>query len=88
MTFWNDQLRGTAINRGASLSHDERIRMTGSNYVQIQVDIGNPAGSWRTMNTVMNNAQIIAHAMQSLSNMQPGKRIRAVDENGRVVDML
>lgn len=62
--------------------------MTGNEYVQIQVDIGNPAGSWRTMNTVMNNAQIIAHAMQSLANRYPEKRIRAVDQSGRLMDML
>lgn len=62
--------------------------MTDSDYVQIQVDIGNPAGSWRTLNTVMNYPQYIAHAMKQLANMNPGKRIRAVDENGRLVDML
>lgn len=62
--------------------------MSDSGYVQIQVDIGNPAGSWRTLNTVMNNAQIIGHSMKQLANRYPDKRIRAVDENGRLVDML
>ena len=61
--------------------------MSDSDYVEIQVDIGNPAGSWRTMNTVINNAQFIGHAMHSLANRYPEKRIRAV-QDGRVVDML
>ena len=37
---------------------------------------------------MVNNAQIIAHGISRLSQRMPGKRIRAVDENGRVVDML
>ncbi len=62
--------------------------MSDGDYIQIQVDIGNPSGSWRTLSTTMNNAQYIAHAMKQLSNRYPDKRIRAVDANGRLVDML
>lgn len=60
--------------------------MSSNSFIQIQADYGN--GSWRTLSTVMNNAQYIAHAMKSVSRMHPTKRIRAVDSNGRLVDML
>ncbi len=62
--------------------------MSDSEYIQIQVDIGTPSGTWRTMNTVVNYSDYIAHAMKQLANSNPGKRIRAVDSNGRLVDML
>ena len=60
--------------------------MVDNGYIQIQADYGN--GSWRTLNTVMNNSQYIAHAMKSVAKMHPTKRVRAVDNNGRLVDML
>lgn len=55
-------------------------------YIQIQADYGN--GSWRTLNTVINNIQYIAHAMKSVKSMHPAKRVRAIDAQGRLVDMM
>lgn len=60
--------------------------MVADGYIQIQADYGN--GSWRTLSTTMNNAQYIAHAMKSVARMHPNKRVRAVDNNGRLLDML
>ena len=60
--------------------------MSDNGYVYIQAEY--VGGIWQTLSTVMNNAQIIAHSMKSLGQRMPDKRIRAVDENGRVVDML
>ncbi|CAN1544573.1 hypothetical protein MCEMIH15_01902 [Caulobacteraceae bacterium] len=60
--------------------------MVADGYIRIQADYGN--GSWRTLNTVMNNSQYIAHAMKSVAKMHPKKRVRAVDSDGRLVDML
>ena len=60
--------------------------MVADGYIQIQADYGN--GSWRTLNTVMNNSQYITHAMKSVAKMHPTKRVRAVDSDGRLVDML
>jgi hypothetical protein len=60
--------------------------MPENSYVQIQADYGN--GSWRTLSTVVNNAQYIAHAMKNVAKIHPTKRIRAVDSSGRLVDML
>ena len=60
--------------------------MVADGYIQIQADYGN--GGWHTLNIVMNNSQYISHAMKSISKMHPTKRVRAVDSNGRLVDML
>jgi hypothetical protein len=59
--------------------------MTANGNIQIQADF---SGNWRTVSHVMNNSQYITHAMKSVSKMHPTKRIRAVDSNGRLVDML
>ena len=59
--------------------------MADNGYIQIQADF---SGNWRTVSHVMNNSQYIDHAMKSVAKMHPTKRVRAVDSNGRLVDML
>ena len=54
-------------------------------YVSIQAQV---SGLWRTYNNVQNNLQHIAMCMQELQRQFPDSRIRAVDANGRVVDIL
>jgi hypothetical protein len=57
-----------------------------SDYIQIQMEQG--AGSWRACNTTINNSQFIVHSMRNLKKIHPNKRIRAVDKDGRLVDMM
>jgi hypothetical protein len=45
-------------------------------------------GMWRTFQVTLNNPQLILSAMQSLKNRLPSFRVRAVDADGRVVDIL
>lgn len=56
------------------------------NIVHIQYQVS--TGSWLTINSARNDAQYIAHAMRQAQNMLPGHRIRAIDEAGRLVDLL
>ena len=55
--------------------------------VEIQVlDISN---NWRTYNIVTNtNPAMIRSAMEGLRWQFPERRIRAVDNNGRLIDIL
>lgn len=53
--------------------------------VDIQIQDG---GTWRTLITTSNNSQIILNEMTNLKNRYPDKRVRAIDKNGRVVDMM
>lgn len=60
--------------------------MSENDLIQIQADFGN--GNWQTLSTTINNAQYVAHQMKSVVNMNPGKRVRAVDASGRLIDLL
>jgi hypothetical protein len=54
--------------------------------VQIQIQDG---FNWRTVQTIMDgNASVVNFSMQSVSRMHPNYRVRAIDANGRIVDML
>lgn len=53
-------------------------------YIQYQ-DV---SGTWYTVSSCLNESQYIIAAMKSVANFYSGSRVRAVDENGRVVDIL
>ena len=55
-------------------------------YVDIQAQ--DSSGNWRTYSRTQNNAQMILIRMKELQRQFPTFRIRAVDGNGRVVDIL
>ena len=47
------------------------------------------SGNWRTYSVTVNqNSQRILDEMRSLQRQYPNYRIRAIDENGRVIDIL
>jgi hypothetical protein len=56
----------------------------GDIYIQAQDTTGN----WRTYLIVMNQSQRILSEMRSLQSRYPDYRIRAIDSDGRVVDIL
>jgi hypothetical protein len=53
-------------------------------YIQAQ----DTSGNWRTYLVVQNNSQRILSEMRSLQSRYQNYRIRAVDENDRVIDIL
>ena len=54
--------------------------------VEIQVQDSN--GYWKTYCVTQNSEQLIRMEMESLQRQFPNYRIRAVDEVGRLVDIL
>ena len=54
--------------------------------IEIQVQDG--SGMWRTYHITMNIPQMIIARMEELKRKFPDRRIRAVDQRGRVVDIL
>ncbi len=58
-----------------------------SNTIQVQFqDIGR---NWVTVQAnVQNQSQMIMTRMREVQRMYPDKRVRAIDESGRLVDML
>ena len=55
-------------------------------YISIQAQ--DKSGMWRTYSRVQNNSQRIRDAMVELQRQHPDYRIRAIDGDGRIVDML
>lgn len=53
-------------------------------YIQSQ----NSFGLWMTYTITQNNSQLILSAMQQLKWQFPEYRVRAVDESGRLIDIL
>lgn len=56
------------------------------NRISIQLQDG--TGNWVTYGNTMNNSPMIVSEMKSLSARFPKYRVRAVDSDGRVVDIL
>lgn len=55
-------------------------------YIDIQLQ--DLSGNWRTYSQTVNNSQQILQEMKNLQNRHPDQRVRAVDKNGRIVDIL
>lgn len=54
----------------------------------ISIQIQDITGNWRTYHLTQNNSQMIIQAMKTLKNQFPDFRVRAVDKNERLVDIL
>ena len=54
----------------------------------IQIQIQDETGNCRTHQVVNNLTQIISLALKALKNRFPNQRVRAVDMNGRLVDLM
>jgi hypothetical protein len=55
---------------------------------RIEIQLQDKTGNWRTFHITTNNSQRILQEMQSLQQRYPDHRIRAVDQYGRLVDIL
>ena len=60
----------------------------GNQFNNVELQIQDSIGNWRTCHVTQNNSQLIISGMHQLSNQFPGQRVRAVDSNGRIVDIL
>ena len=54
----------------------------------IDIQFQDSTGNWRTVIVTQNISAMILSNMQSLQQSYPGSRIRAIDQAGRVVDIL
>ena len=55
---------------------------------RVEIQAQDTTGNWRTYHTTDTSPQRILSEMKSLKDRYPTYRIRAVDQNGRVVDIL
>lgn len=54
----------------------------------IDIQLQDLSGNWRTFGQTVNNSQQILQEMKNLQSRYPNQRVRAVDQNGRIVDIL
>jgi hypothetical protein len=55
---------------------------------RIEIQLQDTTGNWRTFMVTVNNSQQILQRMKELKSNHPDKRVRAIDQNGRLIDML
>jgi len=55
---------------------------------QVQIQFQDLTGNWSTVRITQNNSQMIIMAMRDVKQIYPDKRVRAVDMDGRLLDML
>jgi hypothetical protein len=55
---------------------------------RVQIQAQDTTGNWRTYHMSDNNSQRIFFEMKSLKERYPNYRVRAVDQNGKVIDIL
>ncbi len=55
---------------------------------QIEIQLQDTTGNWRTYSVTQNISTLIISAMRSLKDQFPDQRVRAVDGNGRLVDLI
>lgn len=66
--------------------HTNKDGFDNMDHVQIQVqDI---SGNWRTYTITQNSSQLILMAMKALKDQFPDQRVRAIDENYRLLDLM
>lgn len=54
----------------------------------VQIQLQDTTGNWRTFGVTQNISAMILNEMRNLSSRFPTQRVRAVDMNGRIVDIL
>jgi len=54
----------------------------------IALQYQDPLGNWMTVVTVPNQSPLILSGMKSVAVLCPGKRVRAVDQDGKLIDIL
>lgn len=54
----------------------------------IEIQLQDITGNWRMYGITINNSQMIVASMRQLAEQFPNQRVRAVDSNGRIVDIL
>ena len=52
------------------------------------IEYQDPLGNWITALTVPNQSALILSGMKSVAVLYPGKRVRAVDQDGKLIDIL
>ncbi len=59
-----------------------------TDFGMIEIQLQDDSGNWRTFHVTQNVSAMIIASMRQLESQYPGKRVRAVNTSGRLVDIL
>ncbi len=54
----------------------------------IEIQVQDTTGNWRTYSLTQNISAMVMEAMRQLKWQFPDRRVRAVDGNGRMIDVI
>jgi hypothetical protein len=54
----------------------------------VSIQYQDASGNWITSTTVPNEPQVVLNGMKSVALLCQGRRVRAVDHDGKVIDLL
>lgn len=54
-------------------------------YVEVQVEV---SGNWQTVCNCPNDSQVYTNEMRNVKNIYPDRRVRTVDKDGRLLDLM
>lgn len=54
----------------------------------VSIQIQDHGGNWLTVSNVVNNIQRIGFELRSVRSRYPNRRVRALDQNGQLIDLL
>lgn len=54
----------------------------------VEIQLLDQTGNWRTYGTTPNQSPLIVEAMRQLQWQFPEARVRAIDSNGRIVNIM
>ena len=74
------------MNSSLSSSNLSTYQSVDNDHVQIQLQ--DTTGNWRTYHVTVNNSQMILTEMKNLQSRHQNQRVRAVDMDGRIIDIL
>ena len=55
---------------------------------QVQIQLQDETGNWRTYSITQNNDLLIISAMEALKSQFPNRRVRAVNQRGMLLNIL
>lgn len=54
----------------------------------VQIQVQDDSGNWRTMLVTLNDPQTYSSRMKECAQSHPNRRVRVIDNTGRLLDLM
>lgn len=79
---------GRALITPAKETTSSNFGAPDAQFIDVEIQLQDDTGNWRTYHVTRNIPPMIIASERQLASQFPGRRVRAVDNNGRIVDIL